>query len=85
MLLAAGRGERLRPLTDRMPKPLVPVAGKPLIAWHLERLAASGVREVVCNVSYLGDTPRFIAYARPVAKRYRDLAPLIKLLDQIEK
>jgi MurNAc alpha-1-phosphate uridylyltransferase len=54
MLLAAGRGERLRPLTDRMPKPLVPVAGKPLIAWHLERLAASGVREVVANVSHLG-------------------------------
>lgn len=54
MLLAAGRGERLRPLTDRMPKPLVPVAGKPLIAWHLERLAASGCREVVANVSHLG-------------------------------
>lgn len=55
MLLAAGRGERLRPLTDRMPKPLVPVAGKPLLAWHLERLAACGVREVVCNVSHLGE------------------------------
>lgn len=55
MLLAAGRGERLRPLTDRMPKPLVPVAGKALIAWHLERLAASGCREVVANVSHLGE------------------------------
>ena len=55
MLLAAGRGERLRPLTDRMPKPLVPVAGKPLIAWHLERLAAAGCREVVSNVSHLGE------------------------------
>jgi MurNAc alpha-1-phosphate uridylyltransferase len=54
MLLAAGRGERLRPLTDRIPKPLVPVAGRPLIAWHLERLAASGCREVVSNVSHLG-------------------------------
>jgi MurNAc alpha-1-phosphate uridylyltransferase len=54
MLLAAGRGERLRPLTDRIPKPLVQVGGKPLIAWHLERLAASGVREVVSNVSHLG-------------------------------
>jgi MurNAc alpha-1-phosphate uridylyltransferase len=54
MLLAAGRGERLRPLTDRIPKPLVPVAGKPLIAWHLERLAANGCREVVANVSHLG-------------------------------
>jgi MurNAc alpha-1-phosphate uridylyltransferase len=67
MLLAAGRGERLRPLTDRIPKPLVPVAGKPLIAWHLERLAASGCREVVANVSHLsqqiidfvGDGARF--------------------------
>lgn len=67
MLLAAGRGERLRPLTDRLPKPLVPVAGKPLIAWHLERLAANGCREVVANVShlaeqildYVGDGARF--------------------------
>jgi MurNAc alpha-1-phosphate uridylyltransferase len=55
MLLAAGRGERLRPITDRMPKPLVPAGGKPLIAWHLERLAASGCREVVSNVSHLGE------------------------------
>lgn len=55
MLLAAGRGERLRPLTDRIPKPLVEVAGKPLIAWHLERLARSGCREAVINVSHLGE------------------------------
>jgi MurNAc alpha-1-phosphate uridylyltransferase len=55
MLLAAGRGERLRPLTDSLPKALVPVRGKPLIAWHLERLAASGAREAVINVSHLGD------------------------------
>jgi MurNAc alpha-1-phosphate uridylyltransferase len=55
MVLAAGRGERLRPLTDRIPKPLVPAAGKPLLAWHLERLAASGCREVVANVSHLGE------------------------------
>ena len=54
MLLAAGRGERLRPLTDRIPKALVEVAGKPLIAWHLERLAAAGCREAVINVSHLG-------------------------------
>ena len=47
MLLAAGRGERMRPLTDTLPKPLLPVAGQPLIAWHLEALARAGVREVV--------------------------------------
>jgi MurNAc alpha-1-phosphate uridylyltransferase len=55
MLLAAGRGERLRPLTDSVPKALVEVAGKPLIAWHLERLAANGCREAVINVSHLGE------------------------------
>ena len=55
MLLAAGRGERLRPLTDRLPKALVQAGGKPLIAWHLERLAAAGCREAVINVSHLAD------------------------------
>lgn len=53
MILAAGRGERLRPLTERIPKALVEAGGKPLIGWHLERLAASGLREVVINVSHL--------------------------------
>jgi len=55
MILAAGRGERLRPLTDRLPKPLLEAGGKPLIAWHLERLAATGCRDVVINVSHLGE------------------------------
>ncbi|MEO8307212.1 MAG: N-acetylmuramate alpha-1-phosphate uridylyltransferase MurU [Pseudomonadota bacterium] len=55
MLLAAGRGERMRPLTDERPKPLLQVAGKPLIAWHLERLARAGFTEVVINVSWLGE------------------------------
>jgi MurNAc alpha-1-phosphate uridylyltransferase len=55
MLLAAGRGERLRPLTDRLPKALVEAGGKPLIAWHLERLATVGCTEAVINVSHLGD------------------------------
>ena len=55
MILAAGRGERLRPLTDAIPKPLVEAGGKPLIAWHLERLAAAGCREAVINVSHLGE------------------------------
>lgn len=55
MILAAGRGERMRPLTDRMPKPLLPVAGKPLIVWHLERLAKAGFREIVINHAHLPD------------------------------
>lgn len=55
MLLAAGRGERMRPLTDACPKPLLPVAGKPLIAWQLERLAAAGFQDVVINLSWLGE------------------------------
>lgn len=55
MVLAAGRGERLRPLTDSVPKALVQAGGKPLLAWHLERLAASGCRDVVINVSHLGE------------------------------
>ncbi|HZM33207.1 MAG TPA: nucleotidyltransferase family protein [Burkholderiales bacterium] len=53
MILAAGRGERLRPLTESTPKALVEAGGKPLIGWHLERLEASGFREVVINVSHL--------------------------------
>jgi len=55
MILAAGRGERMRPLTDRTPKPLLPVAGKPLIVWHLERLARAGIRDLVINHAHLGD------------------------------
>jgi MurNAc alpha-1-phosphate uridylyltransferase len=55
LVFAAGKGERMRPLTDTVPKPLLAVRGKPLIAWHLERLAAIGVRDVVVNVSWLAD------------------------------
>ncbi len=55
MLLAAGRGERLRPLTDTVPKALVEAGGKPLIAWHLERLARAGIRDAVINVSHLSE------------------------------
>jgi N-acetyl-alpha-D-muramate 1-phosphate uridylyltransferase len=55
MILAAGRGERLRPLTDATPKPLLPVWGRPMIEWHLDALAAAGVREVVINTAWLED------------------------------
>jgi len=54
MILAAGRGERMRPLTDRTPKPLLPAGGKALIAWHLERLAAAGFHAIVINHAHLG-------------------------------
>lgn len=55
LIFAAGLGERMRPLTDRTPKPLLPVAGKPLIVWHLEKLAAAGVHYVVINTSHLAE------------------------------
>lgn len=54
MILAAGRGERMRPLTDHTPKPLLPVAGKPLIVWHLERLARAGFSDIIINHAHLG-------------------------------
>lgn len=55
MILAAGRGQRMRPLTDHLPKPLLNVQGQPLIAYHLHKLAAVGVKEVVINHAWLGD------------------------------
>jgi len=54
-ILAAGRGERMRPLTDHTPKPLLLAGGKPLIVWHLERLAVAGFREAVINHAHLGE------------------------------
>jgi len=54
IILSAGYGKRLRPLTDRIPKPLVPVGGKPLIVHHLEKLADAGFREIVINLGHLG-------------------------------
>lgn len=53
LIFAAGRGTRMRPLTDATPKPLLEVGGKPLIAWHLEHLRAAGVREVIINTAHL--------------------------------
>ena len=54
MILAAGRGERMRPLTDATPKPLLMAGGKPLIAWHLEALVRAGIRDIVVNHAHLG-------------------------------
>jgi MurNAc alpha-1-phosphate uridylyltransferase len=58
MVLAAGRGERMRPLTDQMPKPLLTVRGKPLIVYHLEKLSRLGVKHVVINLAWLGEQIR---------------------------
>ncbi len=58
MVLAAGRGERLRPLTETLPKPMIPVAGKPLISYTLTYLKNCGVDEVVVNLHHLGDAIR---------------------------
>ena len=52
MIFAAGRGERMRPLTDTCPKPLLQVRGKPLIVWHLEALARAGVKQVLINILF---------------------------------
>jgi N-acetyl-alpha-D-muramate 1-phosphate uridylyltransferase len=55
MILAAGRGERMRPLTDAMPKPLLEAGGKPLIVWLIEALVRAGLRDIVINISHLGE------------------------------
>ncbi len=55
MILAAGRGTRLAPLTDGTPKPLLPLAGRPLIEWQVQALAAAGIRELVINLHHLGE------------------------------
>jgi len=55
MILAAGRGERMRPLTDTLPKPLLRVGGEPLIVWHIRRLIAAGISDIVINHAWLGD------------------------------
>ena len=53
MILAAGRGERLRPITDTIPKPLVEVGSKPLLVWHIEKLKKAGIKEILVNSAYL--------------------------------
>lgn len=72
MVLAAGRGERMRPLTDSCPKPLLEVRGQPLIGWHLQALAGAGLSEVVINTAWLGEQieARYGAEAGGVRIRY---------------
>lgn len=61
MILAAGRGERMRPLTDKLPKPLLEVHGKALILWHIEKLAKNGFKTIVINIAHLGyKIPEFL-------------------------
>ena len=55
MILAAGRGERLRPLTDKIPKPLIKIAGKSLIEYHIENLATAGYKDIVINTAWLAE------------------------------
>jgi MurNAc alpha-1-phosphate uridylyltransferase len=92
MILAAGRGERMRPLTDATPKPLLAAGGKPLIVWHIEALVRAGIRDIVINHAHLGgmieaalgDGGRFGAPSatRPRARRWRPPAasPALPLL-----
>ena len=61
MILAAGLGQRMRPLTDQLPKPMLPVDGKPLLQYHLEALASAGITQVVINLAYLGEKIREFA------------------------
>jgi NDP-sugar pyrophosphorylase family protein len=71
MVLAAGLGTRLKPLTDRIPKALVPIAGKPLLEWQLEKLRAAGIRDVVINVHHFADQVE--AYVRENASFGMDI------------
>ncbi len=76
MVLAAGYGTRLKPLTDRVPKPLVPVAGKPMIQYALEKLQAYGVEEIVINVSHLKEQLMMWLAER--------VNPIVRLSEEIE-
>lgn len=81
LIFAAGLGERMRPLTDTTPKPLLRAGGKPLIAWHLQKLAAVGVRDVVINTSWLAEQfPQTLgdgsAWGLRIAYSYEGTRPL---------
>jgi MurNAc alpha-1-phosphate uridylyltransferase len=76
MVLAAGRGERMRPLTDTTPKPLLPVQGRALLQWHVDALARGGFRDIVINTAWLGEQipshfgPQPCSDARPLSISY---------------
>jgi N-acetyl-alpha-D-muramate 1-phosphate uridylyltransferase len=78
MVLAAGYGTRLKPLTDRVPKPLVPVAGKPMIEYALDKLKAYGIKEVIINVSHFKDQLKtyLSAFNGPTIKISEETEPL---------
>ena len=78
MILAAGYGKRLRPLTDHTPKPLISIRGKPMIVHHLEKLAEAGIKEVVINLGHLGSKiPDFLGHGSTwgVSIEYSDEGP----------
>ncbi len=77
LLLAAGRGERMRPLTDHCPKPLLLLHGQPLIAWHLDALARAGVRHALINTAWLGEQlPERLGSSWPVDACSASATPL---------
>jgi len=76
LLLAAGRGERMRPLTDTTPKPLLTVQGLPLLEWHLQALQDAGVRRAVINTAWLGTQ---------ISERFTDVFGLHRLIDKREQ
>lgn len=94
MILAAGRGERMRPVTDHTPKPLLEVRGKPLIQYHIERLAHAGIVEIVINLAwlgsmirdYLGDGSRFgvrIAYSEETPRALETAGGIFRALPRL--
>ncbi|WP_404300827.1 nucleotidyltransferase family protein [Alicycliphilus denitrificans] len=74
LLLAAGRGERMRPLTDHTPKPLLQVQGRPLLAWHLQALAEAGVAQVVLNTAWLGEQISSYFGHQPLLEKRKQLS-----------
>ncbi len=74
MVLAAGRGERMRPLTDATPKPLLPVQGKPLLQWHVDALADAGFTDIVINTAWLGEQIPAYFGPQPHSSKDRPLA-----------